>query len=1624
MRRSDKKTLFWTLLLIVITVFSLVFIDAAGYAADPGSDAIVDNFLTVNLQLNSPDPVNFSGKTGDDVLLLLSASLSETTIGSASSATVKIYVDENEIQMPTLASGKMFSNGSEILLKTDPESGVRYITFDIQAGESVNAQIFFTVPNGISRNGISATLTTFAYDAAGNEITDASNVNITRKVVMTWNAIHQWDPVEESVSHSILKMNASQKLPEAITYSIHAASLNTVESGIIFTKHWSIENILTFPQGISLPDGVASTKDGIYFLAELPFIETNCSDASFELTDSRQLVVQCDMQNLSLNAENNKQEISNPDIKMILYTERLGLDPDSFQADQPTIIRSDVRFLETSFFDVETVSSVFQETEIPEPAPDFQITKSASLYDSQKEPYSPDVQTVVLHDFIRYDIVVENKGAIAGTVDVVDSIPFYTVFSKFEEGDSIGKLLTDGDQSLNVVWSDQTFASGEIRHFIFYVQVTQQGSNLAQVDNFAYVITDSGEKLRSNTVSHKFAQVEPDIRLNKKAIDQEGKEISSIHESQIPSLFSYQIEIHNFGVEDAVNRKVADPLPDCFDFVSADKAYWMNSNEEKVFIGSDPVYDSLTHTVIWENLNIPGSRSGTNIVNLIVQVHLKNDDLLQDGSVVNNEAIIYDDTNEEDRTTSEVIYKVNPIGFENQDGQNPGNQNQKLSLSLQKSVLAIGTINEENHQLENFKSSLFQYQSGVDDGILFDVFLWNDTESTKLLPVDLLIDWLPEGFQYRGITRVTDSKIGADSVTTNAESEPNYPVQSEKAFSRISAVIHADYRVEERAILFSVQGLSGEKVFLEPGQCIEFGIICQIEKEQANNLSSQNHIAFGFNPTQDGSLFPEISDQAVFIITRDSLPSNISENAKKLSIAESSLYAEVSGNSDLIWYETSVSVAPAMILPGVKKEAIMQRHGGSAASFVEETEIGNDRQIEAQADVQWKITISNFATHQNLMNLPIENYVVKDIIPVPYSIPTVSENYPGGFIPIFSLFDSSGSLVKSIIIPESAQTVTYRTVVEEAGSETLSLQVPTIQWMLNGDDYEIPDGYYAEISFWTIYHSPVQETGSFTNTVEITFSQEFNKNHVNIGTVLADGKTISAFDTVFFRGAYQSFSYMMVTDLSEMNSGSGYGYDAEHNAIETKGPGAPIEYTMNISNSSSREFKNLVVINKLPAAGDFGNINLQSRRGSDFSVLMDVTNPVTVSVIDAVDTGSKPIVTIDPSHFRVEFTANTAFTKSEWSGQDSHNFHADYDPNRDTGFRIVFDESVSLQERQSLMIQYRAIIGDDARSGETAWNTFGYAYQEISDQIVYVPEPTKVGVRISQQAAVSYGRIRIEKTDQNGSALAGASFTIYSDFRLANPMETITTDPDGFALSNLLPLGTYWVRETAAPNGYIGSNRIWTVELSMPDQTVLVNGRPIRNYPIQPTQPQPITTPPNLPTPTSGFDIPFLPETGFPANRKAPLSEQPAGLLYKTTGFTLEIPILNVTTDIVSIPINEGKWEVKWLGNQAGLFNGSEIRENEPIYIAAHNHLNTAEIGPFLLIKDLNENDRIFITDREGIMRQYSVFENLLVEPDAFSKVKEVAESRKGSLILVTCEQEMESGGYAYRRVVFAQPVG
>lgn len=1543
-RFSRYGFILFSSLMAVISI-PVISVPAMGYGADPGADAIVDNFVTVGLQFDSEDPLNYVGKTGDDVLLMINASLSETTIGAASSATVKIFIDNNDVEIPTFSDGMMVGKGSTIYLKNDPESGQRYITFDLDAGESVNAQIFFTVPNGITKDSIATILTTFVYDAVNNEIPDAANVNITRKLGITWNASHHWEPVQKTVSHEVMKINSAGNLPEAISYMIQAGSGNTAETGVIFTKNWTIEDTLILPEGISFPQGTVTSKNGSLLIDETPVFETNCPDAEFRLPEQNRLRFVCKLENLSLAGDTEKQEISNPGIKAELHADQFVIDPDMLSASEQSIIRNEAVFSETSYFDAVTSSSAYAETIIPAPAPELSVTKTAELFDSSENPYPPEISSVIVGDIIKYSIRVENSGALAGLFDILDPIPAYTEFYRFDEGDHTGKMMTDGSGAVNVVWNEQRIAAGEVRNYSFFVKVIEQGGTFARIKNVAYVSGSDDEIINSNLVSHKFAEVEPNVRISKKALDESGKELESVSAEDISADFSYLIEVYNFGLTAAIGRKVVDPLPQNIEFISAEAAFLVDETGQKIPTGNEPVYDPAANTVTWEGVDIPGTRSEESVVEMVIHVRIKNADELTNGQIIRNDVVVFEDQETEDSTFSETTYAASPANID--DGEEPDEnpQTEKSALYLQKSVLMIGKIDEENQTLIDSNQSLQEYVEGVDNGILYDIILWNDSESTEKLPVQVLIDQLPDGFLYQGLTLSTEPKIGLDSILTLAESEPNFPIQSERSITRLSSKVSAVYHSERSAVLINIADSSGNPVWLDPGEGIEFGMICRLETGLINSMVSRNYIAAGIDPLLLDSMIPGISEGVSFPVIGSSLKPNISATPKKLSVEESTNLADLGETSAYSWYETYVSVAPAAIKPGIQKTAFMQRHGSSSASAVEETEISTDKQISAQADVRWRITISNDQTDLNSQILPIQDYLLTDIVPPPYSVPVVSDDYPAGFKPEFSLYSAGGTLVRTVVIPETAQKIEYRTVIEDVGSETLTLQTPTITWTLAGDEFEIPGGYYAVIDFWTIYNSPLQETGSFTNTINLTLSQPFNPDLVEKGTIAEEGKTISAFDTVFFRGAYQSFSYIMVTDLSGANSGSGFGYDEENNVIEIQEPGAPIEYTLNITNSSSRVFNNLVVIDKLPAEGDFGNINLSSPRGSEFKVVLENPDTMNVSIIDAVESGSKPILGLDPSHYRIEFTDRTSFTNAEWGGLATDSFHSQYDPLSDTGFRIVFDDTVNLAEGQNLSISFDAFLGDDAVAGETAWNTFGYAYRELSDQIFYVPEPTKVGVRLIQPLAPPEPE---------------------------SPTPTSTTIPD---------------RADATPTVFI------------PTATAAV-------------------------TATPEIWFPQMPGTGFSTHHLTVLDSMPENISYTETGFTLDIPVLDVLADIVTIPSEDQKWIVDWLGDRAGLLSGSPLPGDGFSYIAAHNHLNTTEIGPFLFIRDLQPNDRIFVADSDGRLRQFSVFENKLFAPNDFQEVKNLAETKEGTLTLITCEDEDVNGGYLHRRVVFAEPVG
>ena len=159
-----------------------------------------------------------------------------------------------------------------------------------------------------------------------------------------------------------------------------------------------------------------------------------------------------------------------------------------------------------------------------------------------------------------------------------------------------------------------------------------------------------------------------------------------------------------------------------------------------------------------------------------------------------------------------------------------------------------------------------------------------------------------------------------------------------------------------------------------------------------------------------------------------------------------------------------------------------------------------------------------------------------------------------------------------------------------------------------------------------------------------------------------------------------------------------------------------------------------------------------------------------------------------------------------------------------------------------------------------------------------------------------------------------------------------------------------------------------------------------------------------------------LPGTGFPSGKRTMLPSQPAALAYMDLGgYSLEIPVIDSYAEIVTIPQNDdNSFAVDWLSDRAGLLEGSALPGQGTAVIAGHNHIDTGNAGPFAFLVYLTENDRIFVRTAENLIQKYSVYANELVEPDNVDTVYDTA--IPGSLVLITCEQELTEGGYKFRR--------
>ncbi len=91
------------------------------------------------------------------------------------------------------------------------------------------------------------------------------------------------------------------------------------------------------------------------------------------------------------------------------------------------------------------------------------------------------------------------------------------------------------------------------------------------------------------------------------------------------------------------------------------------------------------------------------------------------------------------------------------------------------------------------------------------------------------------------------------------------------------------------------------------------------------------------------------------------------------------------------------------------------------------------------------------------------------------------------------------------------------------------------------------------------------------------------------------------------------------------------------------------------------------------------------------------------------------------------------------------------------------------------------------------------------------------------------GAIKLSVTDENGDPVNGAEFTIYDETN--GNVDTIVTDELGYGVSKDLELGSYTIKETKTPYGYVENKNHYFAELKENGVTVDANNNmPIINY--------------------------------------------------------------------------------------------------------------------------------------------------------------------------------------------------
>ena len=165
--------------------------------------------------------------------------------------------------------------------------------------------------------------------------------------------------------------------------------------------------------------------------------------------------------------------------------------------------------------------------------------------------------------------------------------------------------------------------------------------------------------------------------------------------------------------------------------------------------------------------------------------------------------------------------------------------------------------------------------------------------------------------------------------------------------------------------------------------------------------------------------------------------------------------------------------------------------------------------------------------------------------------------------------------------------------------------------------------------------------------------------------------------------------------------------------------------------------------------------------------------------------------------------------------------------------------------------------------------------------------------------------------------------------------------------------------------------------------------------------------------------VPALPDTGFAPGRDTPLPVQSSDKVYgDLDGLRIEIPDLDISIPIVSVPQSDQGWDLTWLWNQAGWLEGTAYPSwYGNTVLTGHAYLSNGLPGPFVNLEKLSWGDEIFLY-ANGLKYTYQVrIRNIVSAYD----LKILDHKDQDWLTLFTCKDFNEvTDQYDWRQVVQA----